>query len=64
MTYTLDTPRFIASGVPASVPTGGTSLLSIQAVPGGAAASPSQTGFLLLYRDAAPGKESDAIEVK
>src|SRR5262249_47024008 len=61
MTYTPDTPRFVGSGIlPTGVPAGGTSSLTIQAVSGGATASPSQTGLLLLYRDAAPGKEADA----
>src|SRR5207249_1215530 len=65
MTYTLGTPRFIASGMPGSgVPTGAASPLTVQEVPAGAEASPSQTGLLLLYRDAAPGKEFDTIEVK
>jgi subtilisin family serine protease len=64
MTYTPSTPRFIASGIPATgVPAGGKSTLNIQAVTGGDAASPSQTGILLLYRDAKPKNESDAIEV-
>src|SRR5207248_9086239 len=65
MTYTPSTPRFTATGVPATgVPVGGTSTLKIQAVNGGDAASPSQTGILLLYRDAKPKHETDAIVVK
>ena len=53
MTYTPSTPKFVGSGVPASgVPAGGSSTLSIQSVPGGDTASPSQTGLLVLYRDA------------
>jgi subtilisin family serine protease len=65
MTYTLATPRFVVSGVPASgVPAGGSSTLTISAVPGGDAASPSQTGVLLLYRDARPRKEADALKVR
>jgi minor extracellular serine protease Vpr len=53
MTYTPSTPKFVGSGIPASgVPAGGSSTLTIQSVTGGDAASPSQTGLLLLYRDA------------
>ena len=53
MTYTLSTPRFVGSGIPATgVPAGGSSTLAIQSVAGGDTASPSQTGLLLLYRDA------------
>jgi hypothetical protein len=53
MTFTLATPRFTASGVPATgVPVGGSSVLTVNAVAGGEAASPSQKGLLLLYRDA------------
>ncbi len=33
-------------------------------VPGGAAASPSQSGLLMLYRSQAPGFEADIIKVK
>jgi hypothetical protein len=64
MTYTPATPRFIGSGVPATgVPAGGSSNLTIFALPGGAVASPSQQGLLLLYRDAQPDQEADAIAV-
>jgi minor extracellular serine protease Vpr len=53
MTYTPSTPKFVGSGIPASgVPAGGSSTLTIQSVAGGDTASPSQTGLLLLYRDA------------
>ena len=53
MTYTPSTPRFVGSGIPATgVPAGGSSTLTIQSMAGGDAASPSQTGLLLLYRDA------------
>lgn len=64
MTFTLGTPRFVGSGIPATgVPAGGESDLTIQAVAGGDAASPSQTGLLLLYRDGTPGDEADRISV-
>jgi subtilisin family serine protease len=65
LTYTPSTPRFVASGVPATgVPVGGSSTLTIQAVPGGDVASPSQTGILLMYRDAKTRHEADAIMVE
>jgi len=65
LSYTPSTPRFVASGVPATgVPAGGKSTLTIQAVPGGDVASPSQTGILLMYRDAKTKREADAIKVE
>lgn len=65
LTYTPDTPRFVAFGVPISgVPVGGNSTLTIQAVPGGNVASPSQTGILLMYRDGKVKQEADAIRVE
>ncbi len=64
MTYTLSTPRFIGSGIPATgVPAGGSSTLTITKVSGGDTASPSQTGLLLLYRDALSEHEQDSINV-
>jgi subtilisin family serine protease len=64
MTYTAGTPRYVGSGIPGTgVPAGGTSTLTIQAVPGGATASPDQTGLLLMYRDAKPEREADPITV-
>jgi subtilisin family serine protease len=65
LTYTANTPRFVAFGVPASgVPVGGSSTLTIQSVPGGDVASPSQTGVLLMYRDGKVKQEADAIRVE
>jgi hypothetical protein len=52
MTYTLGTPKFTGTGLPAAVPAGGAATLNVASVPGGAAASPSQIGLLLMYRDA------------
>ena len=37
--------------------------LTIDAVPGGDVASPSQTGLLLMYRDSKSEKEASAITV-
>jgi subtilisin family serine protease len=64
LTYTPGIPRYVASGVPAGgVPVDGSSVLTIDAVPGGDVASPSQSGILLLYRDAKTYREADAIRV-
>jgi len=61
VTYTLGTPRFFGSGIPAAgVPAGGSSTLTINSVPGGDVASPSQTGLLLMYRD---GKSNEASPI-
>ncbi len=63
MLYTPNTPRFTGSVAPSSVPAGGSSILTINSVPGGATASPSQIGLLLMYRDGRTGREADAITV-
>ena len=42
---------------------GGTAPLTIAAVPGGDVASPSQSGLLLLYRDAKVNSEAQVIKV-
>lgn len=65
MTYTLGTPRYTASGVPASgVPARATSTLTFEAVTGGDTASPSQSGILLLYRDAQLKREAEVFSIK
>ena len=62
-TYDLDTPKFAAGAAQLVVPADGNATLSASSVAGGAAASPSQTGFLLMKRlDLAPN-EADAITV-
>jgi hypothetical protein len=64
VTYTLGTPRYFGSGIPAGgVPAGGNSTLSISAITGGDVASPSQSGLLLLYRDGRTQREADQITV-
>jgi len=64
MTYTLGTPRFSGSGIPvAGVPAGGSSTLTIDAIPGGDVASPSQTGLLLMLRDSKSEREASSIMV-
>jgi subtilisin family serine protease len=70
MTYTLSTPRFTGTGLPSFIPTNSQEQLNIASVPGGATASPSQTGFLLLYRDAEgvtrldSRNEADTVQLK
>ena len=65
MVFTPGSPKFVGGGVPATgVPAGGASLLSIARLPGGEAASPSQTGLLLMYRDGKNGREADSIGVE
>jgi hypothetical protein len=59
MYYTVGKPRFSASSL--EVPANGSSTLAIQRGPGNYGTAQSQTGMLLMYRDAAPGKEADAI---
>jgi hypothetical protein len=57
-------PRYVGSGIPGTgVPAGGSSTLTITAVPGGDVASPSQSGLLLMYRDAKIQRQADAIKV-
>jgi hypothetical protein len=63
MLYTLNTPQFTGGVAPSPVPAGGASILTVNAVPGGASASPSQSGLLLMYRDGRFGREADAIIV-
>jgi hypothetical protein len=65
MTYTPDTPRYFGFGVPPEgIPVGGSTKLGIRAVSGGTEASPSQTGLLLLYRDARPGREAEVVQIR
>ncbi|MBC8162725.1 MAG: S8 family serine peptidase [Roseiflexaceae bacterium] len=65
MTYTVGTPKYTATGVPpAGIPIGIRSTVTIQAVTGGAVASPSQTGLLLMYRDAKAKAEAEIITVR
>jgi hypothetical protein len=64
MTVTLGTPRYVDGGVPpAGVAPRGSATLAIAEVPGGDTASPSQTGLLLLYRDAKVNSEAQALTV-
>lgn len=64
MTYTPSRPRWAASETTLEVPAQGAGVLGVTAVGGGAQASPSQTGLLLLYRDSDPRLESLAVTVR
>jgi hypothetical protein len=61
MTVTMDTPRFAAGD--ATVPVNGLVNLPVTYLPAGDLASPSQTGLLLMYRDARKGREADAVTI-
>ena len=64
MVFTLDRPKYRAetgSNPETGVPAGGGLVLKVDDVPGGDRASPSQTGFLMMYRDAA--EEAETVSV-
>lgn len=62
MTHTLGTPAY-AMAEQFVIPVGAAGALPFSKVAGGAAASPSQTGFLLLHRDAKTGREADLVTI-
>src|SRR5262249_10187403 len=63
MRYTPALPRYVTTpALSTTVPVNGSTVLNISAVTGGDAASPSQEGFLLLYRDAAAKTESSVMD--
>jgi subtilisin family serine protease len=61
MRYTLSMPRFAAPDT--AVPVNGATNLPVFRNAAGDTASPSQTGILLVYRDARSGMEADLITV-
>jgi len=61
MTYQLDTPRHSLGGTSVSVPSGVAGTLGVTSPAGGAAASPSQLGFLLLWASGRPGFEASLV---
>jgi subtilisin family serine protease len=63
MTFTIGQPRYATEDT-VEVPAFGVTGLTITEVDGGAAASPSQTGVLLLWRDGLVGEEAAAITVR
>jgi subtilisin family serine protease len=65
MTYTPSVPRFATTGVTdVKIPSHSSGALSVTAVAGGAAASPSQTGLLLQYRDSDVKNEAQTVVVR
>jgi subtilisin family serine protease len=62
MQVTLGAPRFGFTDA-ASVPVNGAGSIAITRNPAGDAASPSQSGLLLMYRNGLAGREADAIPV-
>jgi len=63
MVFTPGTPKFVTSDPPLNgVPARSGTLLKVDDVPGGDVASPSQSGLLLMYRDARV--EAETISVK
>ncbi|HWV99239.1 MAG TPA: S8 family serine peptidase [Candidatus Acidoferrum sp.] len=62
MAYTLGTPAFSLAGSSSfALPPGARATLGVSDVAGGETASPSQSGLLLLYRDAKANQESQAV---
>lgn len=63
MTHTLGKPKYAAGFDSFVMPVGAAGAIPVSAVAGGAAASPSQTGLLLVYADGKTGRESDIVTV-
>ena len=63
VTMTLGTPRFAAAEEFFSIPVGGAKALTVNRDAAGDAASPSQSGLLLMYYDGKTGAEASAITV-
>jgi subtilisin family serine protease len=64
MVFTPSAPRFATDAGQVVVPVGATVQTSVAALPGGEAASPSQQGLLLMYRDGLKNVEAEAIPVR
>ncbi len=64
MVFTPGTPRYGPLGTINNLASNTSLTFKPAALPGGAAASPSQTGLLLLYRNQAPGFEATVVNVK
>lgn len=63
MKHTLGTPRYQPALAAFSLPIGFAGGLPVSAPTGGATASPSQTGLLLLHSDARTGREADLVTI-
>lgn len=61
--YTPGLPKFAAAPSSGSLAPGGSAAVTVFSPPGGAAASPSQSGLLILYRDALSGQEASIVPV-
>jgi hypothetical protein len=64
MGFTPSRPRWAPSEATLVIPPHGSGWLGVAEVAGGAQASPSQTGLLLLYRDSDPQLESQVVSVR
>lgn len=63
MRYTLSAPRFVPLLASAGAPVGFNGSLPVSAPAGGAAASPSQSGLLLMWSDGQPGREASIVNL-
>ncbi len=63
-TYTMGQPRYTVDNLLPVVPAEGETLLTVARSAGGDAASPSQIGLLLMYRQAPVERESDSVLIK
>ena len=64
MTHTLATPKFGNSAAALATPSNGSASMTVtDGGPAGAAASPSQTGFLLMHSNGKTSRESDVVTV-
>jgi subtilisin family serine protease len=63
MTHTLGSPKYVTNASSFTLGSGGAGALSVSSPTGGSAASPSQSGFLLLHTNAKTGRESDIVVV-
>ncbi len=64
MVFTPATPKFTTALDTGTVDPFNSGLISVDDVDGGATASPSQSGFLLMYRDAKVEAETVSVKVK
>jgi hypothetical protein len=66
MRYTVGSPRYVFGGDLGDglIPAGVSGAVPVTAVPGGAAASPSQRGILLMHYANPQGAEASAIAVR
>ena len=63
MQINLNNPRFFPTGFSGTIPVGASGSITVNRNAGGDAVSTSQTGLLLMYRDARFGREADVVTV-